>query len=274
MPLLDEKPREADSQDGRVHVPKGFRKYGKLVARAAEECGVGFDTSSAEGARPAMREVIFLDTEDFRLYNNAFILRRRILYEDGFPVGDPEIVFKFRHPDLRRRPRWTCARNRRRLPDQVQGRGPAAEGQAGRLSACSTPTTSQFPLSHDARRRIAPRMETLVAIFPALQSLKKTTERERGTGQPDRWSRKCCWTSARSTSARGWRPTANVAVWRTRGEQQQLVGEFASRSKFKTRDGRARQATRALRANSSCACSSGGRTGCRWGRPRRAASTG
>ena len=37
---------------------------------------------------------------DFRLYNNAFILRRRIPYQDGFPVGDPEIVFKFRHPDM------------------------------------------------------------------------------------------------------------------------------------------------------------------------------
>ena len=40
-----------------------------------------------------------MDTPDFRLYNNAFILRRRIIYVDGFPVGDPEIVFKFRHPD-------------------------------------------------------------------------------------------------------------------------------------------------------------------------------
>ena len=42
---------------------------------------------------------MFGDTPDFRLYNNAFILRRRIAYVDGFPVGDPEIVFKFRHPD-------------------------------------------------------------------------------------------------------------------------------------------------------------------------------
>ena len=40
-----------------------------------------------------------MDTPDFRLYNNSFILRRRIRYQDGFPVGDPEIVFKFRHPD-------------------------------------------------------------------------------------------------------------------------------------------------------------------------------
>jgi hypothetical protein len=26
-------------------------------------------------------------------------MRRRVTYVDGFPVGDPEIVFKYRHPD-------------------------------------------------------------------------------------------------------------------------------------------------------------------------------
>ena len=51
--------------------PKGFQKYGKLVAQAAEECGVGFDTSSAKGTRPAIREVMFLDTADFRLYTTT-----------------------------------------------------------------------------------------------------------------------------------------------------------------------------------------------------------
>jgi hypothetical protein len=45
---------------------------------------------------------MFLDTADFRLYNHAFILRRRIRYIDGFPAGDPEIVFKFRHPDVQK----------------------------------------------------------------------------------------------------------------------------------------------------------------------------
>jgi hypothetical protein len=46
--------------------------------------------------------VLFLDTPDFLLYNHSFILRRRIPYRDGFPVGDPEIVFKFRHPEIQK----------------------------------------------------------------------------------------------------------------------------------------------------------------------------
>ena len=71
---------------------------------------MGFDTAAGQGARPAIREVMFLDTEDFRLYNNAFILRRRIRFEDGFPASDPEVVFKFRHPDQQKAAEtWTCA---------------------------------------------------------------------------------------------------------------------------------------------------------------------
>ena len=36
------------------------------------------------------------------LYKNAFHLRRRIPDTDGFPSGEPEIVFKFRHPDIQK----------------------------------------------------------------------------------------------------------------------------------------------------------------------------
>jgi len=78
---------------------ESFREFGKLVQRCAKELKVGFITDPKLGRRPDIREIVFMDTPDFRLYNNAFILRRRIQYEDGFPVGDPEIVFKFRHPD-------------------------------------------------------------------------------------------------------------------------------------------------------------------------------
>src|SRR5579863_8746752 len=78
---------------------QSFHDFGKLVRKAADKSDVDFDTSEFEGMKPQIREVLFLDTKDFRLYNNAFILRRRITYEDGFLVGDPEIVFKFRHPN-------------------------------------------------------------------------------------------------------------------------------------------------------------------------------
>ena len=65
---------------------KVFRKFGDLVKRTADEFGIDFSDKGVV-FRPDIREVLFMDTEDFRLYNNAFILRRRIKYEDGFPVG-------------------------------------------------------------------------------------------------------------------------------------------------------------------------------------------
>src|SRR5499425_2159350 len=81
---------------------QGFIDFAKIVKQAAEKADIDLSTGHLEGQRPEIREVVFLDTADFRLYNNAFILRRRIRYEDGFPVEDPEIVFKFRHPDMQK----------------------------------------------------------------------------------------------------------------------------------------------------------------------------
>ncbi|MGA7316681.1 MAG: hypothetical protein WBX22_22240, partial [Silvibacterium sp.] len=83
----------------RFNSVQSFRDFGKIMQRTAKKVGVGFIEDRETGLRPEVREIIFGDTPDFRLYNNAFILRRRISYVDGFPVGDPEIVFKFRHPD-------------------------------------------------------------------------------------------------------------------------------------------------------------------------------
>src|SRR3954469_10402369 len=79
---------------------QSFYDFGKLVRGTAKDLKIGFIPDARTDRRPGIREITFLDTPDFRLYNHAFILRQRICYEDGFPVGDPEIVFKFRHPEM------------------------------------------------------------------------------------------------------------------------------------------------------------------------------
>src|SRR5262249_7060916 len=79
---------------------QSFFDFAKVMRRPAQAAGVDFSTDSFAQLPLQIREVLFVDTADFRLYNNAFILRRRIPYSEGFPVGDPEIVFKFRHPDM------------------------------------------------------------------------------------------------------------------------------------------------------------------------------
>src|SRR5512137_664642 len=56
---------------------KVFQEYGELVGRAAKKFDIGFSTKGVV-LKPEIREVLFLDTDGYRLYNNAFILRRRI----------------------------------------------------------------------------------------------------------------------------------------------------------------------------------------------------
>ena len=66
---------------------QSFRDFGKIMQRTAKKVGVGFIEDSKAGLRPEIREIVFGDTPDFRLYNNAFILRRRVAYGVWFPGG-------------------------------------------------------------------------------------------------------------------------------------------------------------------------------------------
>ena len=86
---------------------QAFRDFGKIVQRTAKKVAVGFVADREAELRPEVREIVFGDTPEFCPYNNAFILRRRIsyvdgFYVDGFPVGDPEILSKHLSGYLRR----------------------------------------------------------------------------------------------------------------------------------------------------------------------------
>src|SRR6476660_1107308 len=81
---------------------KSLFKFADVLREPAAEHDISVSTKGFVDAPLKIREVLFVDTSDFRLYNNSFILRRRIPYQDGFPAGDPEIVFKFRNPDLQK----------------------------------------------------------------------------------------------------------------------------------------------------------------------------
>src|SRR6478609_1741025 len=68
-----------------------FKEFAALVEKAAATTGVGYQHTPKSQQRPEVREVLFLDTGGYHLYNNNFIVRRRIAYQDGFAIGDPEI---------------------------------------------------------------------------------------------------------------------------------------------------------------------------------------
>jgi hypothetical protein len=211
-----------------------FRDFGKLVQRTAKSLKAGFIADPQTGLRPEIREIVFFDTPGFRLYNNAFILRRRISYVDGFPVGDPEMVFKFRHPDLQKaaaldvRPniagKYTIKFKAEALPlkDQIGG------------YRILYSHNCQFGLSQmdDADKSS---MGSLAHVFPALTVLKKD-DTEKVSLVNEGIVEEVLLPLGYLVFGKAVVPKCDVALWRTRGEHMPLVGEFAFQAKFERKE--------------------------------------
>jgi hypothetical protein len=209
----------------------GFRTFGKLVRRTVRDVKkVEFIKDPNLDERPAVREVVFLDTGDFRLYNNAFILRRRIAYADGFPFGDPEIVFKFRHPNLQKAAELDV---RPHIPGRYRIKFKAeALPLRDRLGGFRIlySHNCEFGLSqgHDEHRTA---MSTLARAFPALSALKES-DTEKVSLVNGAIVEEVLLDLGKLDFGKGVVAKANVALWRTRGEHKPLVGEFAYQCKF------------------------------------------
>ncbi len=212
---------------------QAFRDFGKIVQKTAKNVGVGFITDEKAGLRPEVREITFADTSDFRLYNNAFILRRRIAYVDGFPVGDPEIVFKFRHPDEQKataldvRPKIAGAYRIKFKAEAL----PLKDEVGGYRILYSH--NCQFGLSqmHDADKTS---MATLVKVFPALAAIKKS-DSEKVTLVNGGIVEEVLLPLGQLDFGKGLVGKCDIGLWRTRGEHKSLVGEFAFQVKFADR---------------------------------------
>jgi len=211
-----------------------FRDFGKIVQQTARRLDLGFIANPDTDRRPEIREIIFGDTPDFRLYNNAFILRRRISYVDGFPVGDPEIVFKYRHPDELK-------------ASQIDVRPKIAGAYRIKFKAEALPLKDevggyrilyshncQFGLSqmHDADKTS---MATLTRVFPALSAIKKS-EDERISLVNEEIVEEVLLPLGQLDFGKGQVAKCDVCLWRTRGEHKPVVGEFAFQVKFPSRE--------------------------------------
>ena len=212
---------------------ESFRDFGKLVEKTAKKVGVGFIADRESGLRPQTREIVFGDTPEFGLYNNAFILRRRISYVDGFPVGDPEIVFKFRHPD---EAAATAVDVRPKIAGQYRIKFkaealPLKDSVGGYRILYSH--NCQFGLSqmHEGNARS---METLTKAFPALANLK-TKEGDSISLVNGGIVEELLLPLGQLDFGKGLVGKCDIGLWRTRGEHKALVGEFAFQVKFADR---------------------------------------
>ena len=208
-------------------------EFQEVIRKPAKKNGVGFKTKRFSKKAIKIREVLFVDTPDFKLYNNAFILRRRISYEDGFPAEDPEIVFKFRHTDLQKtaevdiRPNIQGDHNIK-FKCQVL----PLKDELGGIRILYSHNV-QFSRSSVKQNDVFA-FDVIAQIFPALKSLKQKPgeriELVNGTVIEE-----VLQDIGEFDFGGGMVAKANVAIWRTRGEHRPLIGEFAYQLNFEDR---------------------------------------
>jgi hypothetical protein len=213
----------------RFTAAKVFLEYGKLVAQTAKRFGIDYNDKGIV-LKPKIREVMFLDTADFRLYNHAFILRRRIRYVDGFPSGDPEIVFKFRHPDIQKAAELDVRPNiagKYRIKFKAESL-PLKDEVGGYRNLFSH--NVQFGLSQ-APEGDRMSMATLARVLPVLAPLKAsdtdTLELVNQTIVEEVLQDLGVLDFGKGVTAE-----ANIAIWRERGTHRPMCGEFAFEAKF------------------------------------------
>ncbi len=232
----------------KFHSRESFFDFGKVFKEPAKEHGVKYTTEGFLEQPVKIREVLFIDTDDFRLYNNAFILRRRIPYKDGFPIGEPEIVFKFRHPELQAAAETDVRPNilgDHRVKFKVQAL-PLKEKLGGIRLLYSHNVQFTRGAIGLGRENIND-MDALIEMLPVLAKVRKSPKEAihlvsntiveevlQDIGLLDFGDGLTC--------------KANVAIWRTRGEHRPLIGEFAYQFRFHDRDKLSKDALRRTEA--------------------------
>jgi hypothetical protein len=213
---------------------KNLFDFGKVLLEPAKRNDVAFSIGAFKDEPIQIREVLFVDTSDFRLYNNAFILRRRIRYEDGFPTSDPEIVFKFRHPDIQQAAE-TDVRPHILGDHQVKFKCqilPLKRELGGVRMLFSH--NVQFPRSNVGGND-ALSMGTMAKVFPVLERIRKDPT-ETVALVSDTIIEEVLQNIGTLDFGDGVRAKCNVGLWRTRGEHRPLIGEFSFQVKFKNRN--------------------------------------
>jgi hypothetical protein len=210
---------------------RGFTSFSELAAEAAQRVkGVSYRALDLSKRRPRIREVLFADTADFRLYNNSFILRRRTAYQDGFPIDDPEVVFKFRNPDMAL-VTATDVRPKIAGPYRVKFKAEALplRDQAGGFRLLYSHNCI-FPLSsvHAADRTS---LQTIARGLPALAGLigdrEGRVELVNATLVEEVLMDLGTLDFGKGTSAK-----CNIALWRSLGDHKVMCGEFAFQTRF------------------------------------------
>src|SRR5215470_7019080 len=218
--------------------------FAKVLRGPAKEHRIKYSLGGFDSEPVKIREVLFIDTDDFRLYNHGFILRRRIPYKDGFPIGDPEIVFKFRHPDIQvaaetdMRPRIL---GEHRVKFKVQAM-PLKEKLGGVRMLFSHNVQFVRSAIGMGKENVSD-MDQLIDLLPPLAKVRKEPK-EKIKLVSNTIIEEVLQDIGILDFGAGLACKANVAIWRTRGEHRPLIGEFAYQFKFQDRNLLSKEALR------------------------------
>jgi hypothetical protein len=212
---------------------RGFKMFSDLVVEAAGRVsGVSYTPSKLDKIRPRIREVMFVDTADFRLYNNSFILRRRTEYQDGFPIGDPEIVFKYRSNDLEKA-RSIDVRPNIAGPYRIKFKMEALplKDQVGSYRLlyahnCIFPVSSVHAGDRTNLKTIA---KGLPALAGLLGEMEGSVEMVNSTLVEE-----VLVDLGMIDFGKGLIAKSNISLWRSLGDHKVMCGEFAYQTRFDT----------------------------------------
>ncbi|MEO8205784.1 MAG: hypothetical protein ABI615_06350 [Chthoniobacterales bacterium] len=208
-----------------------FEEYWKQIKHIAKKLDVGVTTND-NGFHRLVREVLFYDTPDYDLYNNSFILRKRTFYEDGWPKTDHELTFKFRNTDMD----TTAATD---IHPLIEGKSdvkfkdevlPLKDEIGGMRSLYSHNCVLISP-----NIVLEQGIEDIEKVFPTLKNIKLA--RPSPISLVNNMSVEEVQVDVGSFHfGHHYDAKATIAIWRNRGTEQSLVGEFAFQAKFDRED--------------------------------------
>ncbi len=211
--------------------PSHFHKFWKIARRVAKK----LDIVIRKRGKPMeihVREVIFVDTPRFRLYNNGFMLRRRMFYKKGLPQSNYELTLKFREPDRATaaavdvQPLLSSSYAIKFKEEILLPR----DGQPGMRAiyahSCDLDTPSTI---------ITQSSETISQVFPVL--LKTGAKPKTLLSIVNAPIEEILVNMGEIDFGGKVTAKATLAIWRNRTTQAQLVGEYSYQVKFHGPDG-------------------------------------
>lgn len=211
---------------------ESFQEYWKIIHHIAKKLGVGV-TQNENAFQRAVREVLFYDTDQFDIYRNSFILRKRTFYKDGWPEVDHELTIKYRSKDLdaaaavNMHPRLDGL-SRIKFKEELLPLKDSIGGIRSLYSHNCELTSPNILLNQG--------LEDISKVFSALEKidvhpktkidLVNNVAVEEVQVDPGVFD-----------FGHGLESKATVAIWRNRASETSLVGEFAFQAKFQRLDG-------------------------------------